>query len=124
MEKRRLEGETEAVLHRYFQEQVGRIIKRIETRIPKDRKAYEDIVARLENHPSAAAYFCGHNHAGAYAAKNGIHYLTFQGMVETGDTNAGAVVTLTRERIEIDGFGREPDRILELSPREKSPDEK
>ncbi len=84
----------------------------------------EDIVARLESHPSAAAYFCGHNHAGAYAAKNGIHYLTFQGMVETGDTNAGAVVTLTRERIEIDGFGREPDRILELSPREKSPDEK
>jgi hypothetical protein len=84
----------------------------------------EDIVARLESHPTAAAYFCGHSHAGAYAVKNGIHYLTFQGMVETGDTNAGAVVTLTRERIEIDGFGREPDRILELNPREKSQDEK
>ena len=33
---------------------------------------------------------------------------------------AGAFVTLARERIEVDGFGREPDRTLELRARDGS----
>lgn len=74
----------------------------------------EEVVALLEKHPSVKAYFSGHNHAGDYALKNGIHYLTFAGMVETRETSAGAVVTLARDRISIDGFGREPDRTLAL----------
>lgn len=73
-----------------------------------------EVVALLERHPAVKAYFNGHNHAGDYAAKDGLHFVTFRGMVETGDTSAGAVVTLTEDKIIIDGFGREPDRTLTI----------
>jgi len=46
--------------------------------------------------------------------KNGIVYLTFAGIVETPDTSASAVVTLEKDRLLVDGSGREPDRILAL----------
>ena len=72
----------------------------------------DEVVALLEKHPSAKAFFAGHNHAGDYALRNGIAYLTFAGMVETRDTSAGAIVTLTADRIAFDGFGREPDRTI------------
>lgn len=75
-----------------------------------------EVVTILEKHSSVKAYFCGHNHAGDYALRNGIHYLTFQGMVETPDQNAFAVVTLEKNAIRIQGFGREPGRVLEFSP--------
>ncbi len=73
-----------------------------------------EIIALLAKHPSVKVYFCGHNHEGDYVFRNGIHYLTFQGMVETPDQNAFAVVTLEKEAIRVQGFGREPSRILEL----------
>ncbi len=64
--------------------------------------------------PHVAAYMNGHNHAGNYGEKNGIHYLTFQGMVETPDTTAYAVVDVYRDRFKIRGYGREPERDLAL----------
>jgi predicted MPP superfamily phosphohydrolase len=75
-----------------------------------------EVVALLERHRCVQAYFCGHNHAGDYALWNGVHYLTFQGMVETPDQNAFAIVTLEKNAIRVQGFGREPGRVLELSP--------
>jgi len=72
----------------------------------------EAVVTLLERHRAVKAYFSGHNHAGDYALKQGLHFLTFRGMVETGDTSAGAVVSLAGDRIVIDGFGREPRRVL------------
>ena len=74
-----------------------------------------EVVPILEKHHSVKAYFSGHNHAGDYAFRNGIHYLTFQGMVETPDQNAFAIVTLEEGAIQVKGFGREPSRTLELS---------
>jgi len=74
-----------------------------------------EVVELLERHASVKAYFSGHNHAGDYVFRNGIHYLTFQAMVETPDQNAFAVITLEKDAIEIRGFGREPSRRLELS---------
>jgi len=74
----------------------------------------EAVVAVLEKHPSAKAYFSGHNHAGDFSVRNGVVYLSFAGVVETPDSGAGAVVTLTRDRIVVDGFGREPDREAPL----------
>lgn len=76
-----------------------------------------EVVALLEKHPPVKAFLCGHNHAGDYAFRNGIHYLTFQGMVETSDQNAYAVVTLEKNVIRVQGFGREPSRTLEILPR-------
>jgi len=73
-----------------------------------------EVVTILEKHPAVKAYFCGHNHEGDHIFQNGIHYLTFQGMVETPDQNAFAVVTLDKDVIRVQGFGREPSRALEL----------
>jgi 3',5'-cyclic AMP phosphodiesterase CpdA len=76
-----------------------------------------EVVTILEKHRSIKAYFCGHNHAGDYALQNGIHYLTFQGIVETPDQNAFAIVTLEKDAIKVRGFGREPNRTLKILPR-------
>jgi manganese-dependent ADP-ribose/CDP-alcohol diphosphatase len=73
-----------------------------------------EVVSLLEKHPSVKAYFSGHNHTGNYAFRSGIHYLTFQGIVETADRNAFAVVALKKDAIRVKGFGREPSRTLEL----------
>ncbi len=59
------------------------------------------------------AYFCGHNHAGNYAERNGVHYLNLRGMVETQDTNAYAIIDVYDEYLSVSGIGREPDRILD-----------
>lgn len=66
----------------------------------------------LEAHAPVVAYFNGHQHEGGYAAKRGIHYLNFQGMVETASDNAYAVVAVFADRLQVSGFGREPDRVL------------
>ena len=75
------------------------------------------VIALLEKHPAVKAYFCGHNHAGDYIFQNGIHYLTFQGMVETPDQNAFAIVALEKDVIRVQGFGREPSRALDTDAR-------
>lgn len=41
----------------------------------------------------------GHNHFGGYVERKGVHYLTFQGMVDD-------------KAIHIHGYGREPNREL------------
>jgi 3',5'-cyclic AMP phosphodiesterase CpdA len=73
-----------------------------------------EVVEVLERHACVKAYFCGHNHAGDYVVRNSIHYVTFQGMVETSDQNAFAIITLEKDAIQIRGFGREPSRSLEF----------
>ena len=71
-----------------------------------------EVVETLERSESVVAYISGHKHAGEYAAKNGIHYLTVKGMVETEDTTAYAVVHADDARLEVDGRGRQPDQVL------------
>jgi len=70
------------------------------------------VIGILEKHKCVKAYFNGHNHAGNYVMKNGIHYITFRGMVETENKNAFALVTLKSSQIIIRGSGREQSRTL------------
>jgi len=70
------------------------------------------IIDLLESHECVFAYINGHNHAGNYGEKNGIHYVTVHGMVETPDTTAYAKISVYPDRLEIDGVDREPDRTL------------
>lgn len=74
----------------------------------------EEVVALLERHPSVKAYLSGHNHEGGLTVKNGIAYLTFAGMVETAGVSAAAVVTLTADRMTVEGLGREPSHAVPL----------
>jgi len=72
----------------------------------------EEVVSLLKKYPCVKACFSGHNHEGDYAFESGIHYVTFKGLVETRGSNAAAVITLTQDKIEIEGLGRELSRSL------------
>ena len=72
----------------------------------------------LASYDCVQAYFNGHNHAGAYGKKEGIHYLTFKGMVDTPEQTSYAIISLYHDRIVIEGFGRQADQEL---PLRKSP---
>ncbi len=73
-----------------------------------------EVVEILEEHESVKAYFNGHHHPGNYVEKEGIHYVTFQGMVLGKEETAFAIVKLNEKKISIDGEGREPHRTLNL----------
>ncbi len=72
----------------------------------------QDIIDILESHDNVVAYMNGHNHAGNYAEKNGIHYITFQGMLLTADQNSFSVVDVYPDKLEINGFGRQLNYTL------------
>lgn len=74
----------------------------------------KEVVEVLNQHSSVKAFFNGHYHPGNYVEKEGIHYVTFQGMVRSQNENAFAVVDLSNQSIEETGYGREPDRSLKI----------
>ncbi|MCM4167706.1 3',5'-cyclic adenosine monophosphate phosphodiesterase CpdA [Arenibacter antarcticus] len=74
----------------------------------------DEVIDILESYPHVKAYINGHNHEGNYGVKNGIHYLTLQGMVDT-DENSYSVINIHSDYLEIIGFGREVNRILTTS---------
>ena len=65
-----------------------------------------------------AAYINGHNHAGNYGEKDGIHYLTMKGMVDTLKNSYG-VVEVYEDRLALNGFGRQENREMKLAPAKK-----
>lgn len=83
-----------------------------------------EIMQELESAGNVVAYFNGHNHAGNYGEKNGIKYVNFHGMVDTSDTNAFAVIQAFKDRLEIDGFGRQPDLTIHADLIEKDDESK
>ncbi len=73
---------------------------------------HAEVVARLEASGVVAAVFCGHDHAGGYAVREGIHYVTVHGMVEAPEKNAFGIVDVWPDRLELRGFGKQPSRTL------------
>ena len=67
----------------------------------------------LARYPCVAAYVNGHNHAGNYGQRDGIHYLTLKGMVDT-EQSSYAVIEVYADRLVVKGFGRETERELPL----------
>ncbi len=67
-----------------------------------------------EFEPAVVAWMSGHRHTGNYTIRNGVHHITFKGMVENPVENAYAMVELHPDMIRIKGFGAEQDRNLEL----------
>ncbi|HEY1111695.1 MAG TPA: metallophosphoesterase [Opitutaceae bacterium] len=74
----------------------------------------DEVLAVIDRHPHVVAWFNGHNHAGNYAVRNGVPYLTLRGMVETPDTTAFATARILADRIVLTGHGREPSREMKL----------
>ncbi|MFN0126879.1 MAG: metallophosphoesterase [Verrucomicrobiales bacterium] len=82
---------------------------------PADKHNLWDTEAVLkivrDHHDVVAAWMNGHNHAGNYGETDGIHFVNFKGMVDTRE-NCWAEVSVFPDRLVIDGFHREPDRVL------------
>lgn len=74
----------------------------------------KEIINIIEQFPCVKAYFNGHNHAGNYGLKNGVHYLTLKGMVDTEQTSY-ATINVHADRLEVVGYGRETNRVLEIT---------
>lgn len=74
------------------------------------------LLSLVAAYPNVRAYLCGHNHAGNTVTHGNTHFVTFKGMVDTPDRTAFAILTLTPDTLEIEGFGREDSRHL-VSPR-------
>ncbi|WP_242118230.1 metallophosphoesterase [Aestuariivivens sediminicola] len=68
----------------------------------------------IEGYSNVKFYFNGHNHNGDYTEKNGVHFLTFKGMVDTPDTSAFSIARITEDSILIKGYGRENSRRLKI----------
>ena len=66
----------------------------------------------FRDHSCAKVYINGHNHAGGYTEREGIHYLTLDGMIETQGSNAYARADLHADRLEITGYGRQESYSL------------
>ena len=71
----------------------------------------QQVLKVLEASPQLVAYFCGHDHEGHYFYYKNIHFLNFIGMVDTQE-NAYSVIHVYDDRIEVEGFAREPSRTL------------
>ena len=72
----------------------------------------QEVIKILESYNCVVAYIAGHEHSGLYGIKNGIHYITVSGLVETSDTNAYAVIEVHDDHLKVVGYGREPNRLL------------
>lgn len=74
----------------------------------------EEITRLLSSYPVVKAWFNGHNHAGYTAIMDGIHFITFKGMVNHPEENAYAIVHVYPDQIVIEGMGAEDTRVIPI----------
>ena len=72
----------------------------------------EAVLAELDASGCVVAWIAGHDHAGGYALRKGVHHLTIRGLVEAPGSTAYARFELGADRIRETGFGNEPSRVL------------
>ncbi len=75
---------------------------------------YEQLLTLIDRYECVKFYFNGHNHAGGYVEKNGVHYLNFKGMVDTKDSTSFATVAFRKDSLFVKGYGRELSRSLKI----------
>lgn len=73
----------------------------------------EEIISIVEESDNVLAYINGHNHSGNYIFKNGVHYLTLNGMIKTTE-NAFGIMEVYQNQLKVIGYGNQPDYILEF----------
>ena len=74
----------------------------------------DQVLTIINKYHCVKAWMNGHNHAGNYAHENGIHFINFKGMVDTENENAYSIISLSNDKIDIEGFGREGSRSFLL----------
>lgn len=73
---------------------------------------YKEINVIHIKYTNIVAWLNGHNHEGNYTTVNKVHYVTFQGMVETKKNNSFAIIDTYNDKISIRGYGRENSMVL------------
>jgi hypothetical protein len=74
----------------------------------------EEILAIVEKHKAAAAWINGHDHAGGYALRKGVHHLTLPGLVETDPEAACGVMDVYEGRLTYRRAGKSGGLDFEL----------
>lgn len=85
--------------------------------LPKDSEYnlwndYE-IVDIIEDYSNVVAFINGHNHSGGYDFKNGVHYITLYGMVETM-INSYGVLEVYKDHLVLRGYGNQETLHLDI----------
>lgn len=78
---------------------------------------YDELLSVLRSHRSVVCFMAGHDHDGGYHKdeNTGTHHLTLEGVIETPpDSNAFATVSVYEDRMELKGYGRVRDRVLQF----------
>lgn len=65
-----------------------------------------EIIDIVENSSCVVAYINGHKHSGGYVFKNGIHYITIAGMIQTRKNSYG-ILELSDDSMLIRGYGNQ-----------------
>ncbi len=75
---------------------------------------HREVVEVLESERSAVTYMNGHDHRGGYAEKNGVHYVTFPGLVESDPARACKVVDVYPDRLVVRSAGQADGQVLRI----------
>lgn len=73
-----------------------------------------EILDVLSNYPCVKLSISGHHHPGDYGIYKGIHFITTEGMIETENENAYAVVDIYTDKIDFRGKGRTKSYTINL----------
>ncbi len=78
---------------------------------------HEEVSGSILDSGCVAACFSGHDHAGGYAVRRGVHFVTLPGLVEAPEgTSAFAQVQVHDDFLIVSGSGTVPSRCLEIPP--------
>ena len=70
-----------------------------------------EIINLIENSSNVVAFINGHNHAGDYVFKNGIHYITIFGMVDTKIGSFG-ILEIYEDSLVLKGYGNQQNILM------------
>ena len=70
-----------------------------------------EIVEIIENSSNVVAFINGHNHSGGYVFKNGVHYITIFGMVDTMISSYG-ILEIHKDSLLLRGYGNQKTLYL------------
>jgi manganese-dependent ADP-ribose/CDP-alcohol diphosphatase len=73
----------------------------------------QDIIEIIEQNPDVVAFINGHNHSGGHVFKNGIHYITLFGMVDTSISSYG-ILKFYKDSLMLRGYGNQKNIHIDL----------
>lgn len=73
----------------------------------------QEINEMLERYSCVKAFLAGHHHVGSMMLSGELKHYGFQGMIE-GKENHFSIVKIYKDRMEIEGFGKQESRIIQF----------